>query len=203
MSHDDRRKRELQQRTARMRQLQEVKKKEEMLLNQANKALDEGKRLVDGKKFKEAKPFYEEAIDIFNKLGWTQQVDVLKDELKNIDKYAEELKEKLKQDFINRKKQEKAFEQRAAGIIAKKKKKEEERLARMQMLSPQLQRNLKTAKMALEKAEKELKLKKYQRVINRYEYILDLYRTIPIDKLNLSQDISEIEQEISELKLKL
>ena len=198
-----RKKRELELKRERMIKLQEEKKKKEELENKAFSALDEGKKLVDSKQFIEAKPFYEQAIEIFTQLGWTQQVDVLQDELKNIDRYEEDFKEKQKQEFLARKKKEKEFEDRAAGILAEKNKKEQERLARMRALPPQLQRNLKTAKMALEKAEKEMELKKFDRVMGRYEYVLELYNSIPKDKMDLSQDIKEIESKIADLKTKM
>jgi DNA repair exonuclease SbcCD ATPase subunit len=201
MSDFERRKqRELELKRERIRKLQEAKKKQEELLDQANLALDEGKKLVDAKNFTEAKPHYEEAIEIFTKLGWTQQVETLQSELKNIDIYEEELKEKRKQEFLARKKKEKDFEDRAAGILAEKKKKEQERLARMRALPPQLQRNLQTAKMALEKAEKELGLKKFNRALGRFQYVIELYNTIPKEKMDISQDIKDIESKIEDLK---
>ncbi len=198
-----RKKRELELKREKMIELQEKKRREEELLNNANLALDEGKKLVDVKKFTEAKPYYEKALEIFGQLGWTQQVEVLKDELKNIDKYEEEFKEKRKQEFLARKKKEKEFEDRAAEILAEKQKKKEELLARMSALPPQLQRNLKTAKMALEKADKEIELKKFARALGRFEYIIELYNTIPKDKMDLSQDIKEIEKKIEDLKSKM
>jgi hypothetical protein len=204
MSDFERRKqRELALKRERIIKLQEEKKKQEEFLNQANLALDEGKKLVDAKNFTEAKPYYEEAIDIFTKLGWTQQVEVLQSELKNIDIYDDELKEKRKQGFLARKKKEKEFEDRAAGILAEKNKKEQERLARMRALPPQLQRNLQTAKMALNKAEKESEFLKYNRAIGRYEYVIELYNTIPKEKMDLSQDIKDIEKKIEDLKSKM
>ena len=200
---EQRKKRELELKRERMIKLQEEKKRKEELENKAFSALDEGKKLVDSKQFLEAKPYYEEAIEIFTQLGWTQQVDVLQDELKNIDNYEEQFKEKQKQEFLARKKKEKEFEDRAAGILAEKKKEEQERLARMRALPQQLQRNLQTAKMVLEKAEKEITLKKFNRALGRYEYVIELYNTIPKDKVDLSQDIKEVETKIEDLKSKM
>ena len=127
----------------------------------------------------------------------------MRSEIKNIDQYDEDHKEKLKQEFLKRKKKEKEFEDRAAGILAEKKKKEEERLAKLRALSPQLQRNLQTAKMTLKKAERDLEMKKYSRAMGRFNYVIELYDTIPKDKVDLSNDIKEIEQKIEDLKSKM
>ncbi|MHA1293879.1 MAG: hypothetical protein ACTSQJ_14575 [Promethearchaeota archaeon] len=96
--------RQLTEREKRMKMLEEKKKREENLINQADKVMEQAKISVDNKKFNEAKAYYNEAIEIFTELGWNQQVEVLKTELKNIDKYEEEYKKKLKVEFLKKKK---------------------------------------------------------------------------------------------------
>ena len=181
----------------------EKKQREEELTKKADLSLEEGKICVKNKKFEEAKGYYEEAIDIFKKLGWSQQVEILQKELRNIDKYKEEHEKRLEDHIAKRKEKEEAFEQRVDQVLAEKKKKEDDRLARLRALSPELQQNLEKAKMLIERAEREVQMGKLQRALGRYEYILELYNTIPNDKMDLSSDISEIEVMISEIKLKL
>ncbi|GAG79081.1 unnamed protein product, partial [marine sediment metagenome] len=45
-------------------------------------------------------------------------------------------------------------------------------------------------------------LGKYSRVIGRYEYILEIYNSIPKDKGDFSQPIYEIEKKIAMLQTK-
>ena len=54
----------------------------------------------------------------------------------------------------------------------------------------------------MEKAEKEEKLGKFSRVLGRYEYILEIYMSIPKDVKNFSNEIYEIEKKISTLRSK-
>ena len=53
------------------------------------------------------------------------------------------------------------------------------------------------------KAEREESMNKFSRVLARYQYILQLYESIPKDSIDLSIKVSEIEQKIIELKAKL
>jgi len=46
-------------------------------------------------------------------------------------------------------------------------------------------------------------MNKIPRVIKRYEYLLQLYKSIPINFVDLSEEISSTEKNISELKKKL
>ncbi|MHA1150076.1 MAG: hypothetical protein ACTSR8_17725 [Promethearchaeota archaeon] len=201
--HYDQRKKELEMREKKLKMLEEKKKQEEEQINRADKALDLAKSLVDQKEFQKAKDFYNQAIEIFATLGWEQQVMVLKSELRNIDKYEEEHKEKLKQEFLKKKKQEKAFQQRVDAVLAEKKKAEEERLAKLRALSPEIQNKMKRAKDAIIKGEKEASMEKFQRAIGRFEYAIELYKSIPHEKIDLGIDISNLEEKISELKAKM
>jgi len=66
-----------------------------------------------------------------------------------------------------------------------------------------MRRKIEQIKLLLEKAGKEENLAKYQRVIGRYEYILELYKSIPKDVLNFSKEIYEIEKKSSIIREKL
>jgi len=201
--HHDWKKQALREKEEKMKLLQEAKKKEEEKLQQAERSLATGKSLVDKKEFQEAKKYYEEAIELFTELKWDQQVVVLKKELRNIDTYAQQHKEKLKESFLKKKRQEKEFEKRIESELEKKRKIEEQHLARMRQLSPAQQDKLNRAKGALDRAEKELDLKKYPRVLGRYEYALEIYKSFETGKIDLSSDITEIEEKITDLKTKM
>jgi len=43
----------------------------------------------------------------------------------------------------------------------------------------------------------------YQRAINRYQYVLELYHAIPPDKLDLTGEKFEIKKKIDDLKSKI
>jgi len=203
VKHHNQRKQDLVEKEKKLRQLQEAKKQEEMKIQQAEKSLAKAKELLDSKEFQSAKEYYKEAIDLFTELKWIQQADILKKELKNIDIYETQYKEKLKEDFLKKKKQEKEFEKRVDSLLEEKRKKEAERQARMRALPPELKQKLDRAKMTLDKAEKELELKKYERVLARYEYVLEIYKSFQTDKIDLTNDISEVEGRISDLKSKM
>ena len=78
----------------------------------------------------------------------------------------------------------------------------EKKLSEQKTVPPEMKRKLEQIAMMLEKAEKEEKLGKYSRVIGRYEYILEIYNTIPKEVMNLSNEIYEIEKKLSNLRSK-
>ncbi|MFX0137878.1 MAG: hypothetical protein ACFFDN_29825, partial [Candidatus Hodarchaeota archaeon] len=82
------------------------------------------------------------------------------------------------------------------------KKYEDKKLAVQTAPSPELKNLLEKINMLKEKAEKEEKLKKFSRVVGRYEYILELYKLIPTDILDLSKEILEIENKLSVIRTK-
>lgn len=191
------------------KQLQESKKqeekktKEEFLLDQANRKLDQAKGLVDNKEFENAKSLYREAIDIFKTLGWFNQVDVLYEEIKNIERYKMQHLAKLREQEKLKKKEEEQFQKRVKEIMSEKEKEKKQRLAQMKNLPPALQKDLQKAKLLLSKAEKEKTMGKLQRVKGRYDYVLKIYRSIPKEKLDLSNDITELEKKISQIESKM
>ena len=52
------------------------------------------------------------------------------------------------------------------------------------------------------KAQKEENVN-IKRALGRYQYILDLLESIPSDKINLTNEISEVNKKIEELQLKM
>jgi len=66
-----------------------------------------------------------------------------------------------------------------------------------------MKKNLEKVNLLIEKAEKEETLGKNERVIGRYEYILELYRSIPQDIINFSREIEEIEKKLSILRTRI
>ena len=192
-----------QEKAERLRQIQEKKKKQQDIINKAETYLTDGKAFLDQKQFEEAKQHYKKAIQYFSELGWKQQVEVLNTELKNIDKYEQQHKEKMKEEFIKKKKREKEFQERVNVVLAEKKKAEDERLAKLRALPPEIQNKIKRARDALQKAEKEQEMSKLKRALGRYEYALELYKSITTDKIDLSKDITETENKITQLKSKL
>ena len=69
-------------------------------------------------------------------------------------------------------------------------------------LPPEIRKTIDKINLLIEKAEKEVTAQIYERALNRYEYILELYHSIPPDKLNLTEEIAEINQKIDQLKAK-
>ena len=109
----------------------------------------------------------------------------------------------MKEEFIKKKKREKEFQERVNVVLAEKKKAEDERLAKLRALPPEIQNKIKRARDALQKAEKEQEMSKLKRALGRYEYALELYKSITTDKIDLSKDITETENKITQLKSKL
>ena len=72
----------------------------------------------------------------------------------------------------------------------------------MQGLPPDIKNVLEKINMLKYKAEKEEKASKYERALNRCQYILELYSSIPPDKLDLTSQIFEIKKKIDDLKSK-
>lgn len=186
-----------------IKKIQEKKQKEDQLLKEAEKFLDRAKNNVDNNKFDEAKEFYRQAIKIFKELGWFSQVDNLYNEIKNLEKYKIDYlrKQKQKEERINKQKED--FQRRIEKVKKEKNEAEKRRLEKIKTLSEENKKKLEKAKLLLEKAEKEEKRGKLKRAISRYEIIIDLYKSLPQEKIDLSNDISEIKSKLSELRSKI
>jgi hypothetical protein len=185
-----------------------IKQKQEnenrLVLKNAEELLDRAKMSIKKKEFKQAKEFYKEAINIFKSLGWFDQVDVLYREIKNIETYKIEYLKKKQKQTIMQKKQEVHYQKNLDLLKDKNKKLEEIKTARLEKLSPAIKNIMQKAMMVKQKAEKEEKSGKIKsHVLERYEYVLELYKSIPTDQLDLTTEISGIERKIAELESRI
>ena len=196
-------KKQREEQDEKVKELQERQKSKQELHDQADYALDQAKMASDSKEFKKAKTHYKEAIDLFKELGWFDQVDVLYEEIKNLHRYETEYLRKLKLKEINIQTQKDKFQQRVNGILEEQKRDEQKRLALLAALTPQMKQNLEKVDMLKEKAEKEITANRIQRALGRYQYILELYDTIPAEKADLTDEISEIKKKIADLEAKM
>ena len=65
-----------------------------------------------------------------------------------------------------------------------------------------IRNKLEKINLAKNKAEKEENSGKFERVISRFQFILEEYKSIPNDVIDLSSEISATEQKLMELKEK-
>ena len=99
-----------------------------------------------------------------------------------------------KQDSAIKTKGEREFEKRVDKVIKEKERFQERRVAELNALSPEMKRKIEKINLLVEKAEKEEKLGKLSRVIGRYEYLLELYKSIPKEIQDFSMQVYEIEK---------
>lgn len=179
------------------------KEEKEKSIKNAEVAMDQAKSAINNGEFNEAKDFYKKAIDIFKTLGWHDQVGILYTEIKNLEKYKTEYLKKKTYESRKQQQTEEYLQKRTEALIQEKKQKDALKLASMQGVPPDIKRILEKVNMLKDKAEKEEKASKYERALNRYQYILELYNTIPPDKLELTSEKIEIKKRIDDLKLKI
>ena len=144
------------------------------------------------KNFVSAISLLEEAQEIYTKLGFQGKIGMITQriaQLKNLVKYET-------QDSVVKTKGEVEFQQRVDNVLKEKK------LLEPKTLPPEMKRKLEQIGLLVEKADKEEKLGKYSRVLGRYEYILEIYKSVPKDVINFSNEIYEIEKKISTLRSK-
>ncbi len=187
-----------------LKEMEEKKKKEEEMVKDGEEALQLGKLSLKNNEFDMAKMYYTEANNIFKTLGWFDQVGVIYEEIKNIDKYKTEYLKKIREKDRKQEESDKLFQKCVEEIKTEKelKIKEEEEKAFWKSIPPELKQSIEKAKMLMEKAEREVEMNKFQRALGRYKYILELYESIPKEKIDFSSQISEIKSKISELKTK-
>jgi hypothetical protein len=165
--------------------------------------MDQAKLAIENKEFKNAKKFYKEAIDIFKKLSWFDQADILYQEIRHVDIYETEHLKKMQKTKAVRQQQQEHFEKQINRALEEKRLLEEEKIALMKRIPPEIKRQVEKIYMLKEKAQKEIEFKKYQIAKGRFEYILELYNSIPKDKIDFTNDISEIKRKISEIESKM
>ena len=200
--HDSVRKEQTEDRRERIRLLQEKKKREETLLKEAEDLLADGNRALVIKDYDNATSSYQQAIKIFNQMGWLDQTRTLQKELRNIEMYKKEEERKIEQKILIKKKNDHEFQKRVDSITSEKQRFEEKKLQQRVVLPPLIRNKLEKINLAKNKAEKEENLGKFERVISRFQFILEEYKSIPNDVIDLSSEISATEQKLMELKEK-
>jgi len=183
--------------------LREKQMQEEALTAKAQDLLSEGNQSLQQKDYDEAKSLYRQAIELFTQLGWRDQIKLLRNELVNIDRYKKEEELKLERATLKKIKEENEFQKKVSNVLSEKQKYLTKLHQSQNALSPEIKNKLEKAELIRAKAEKEENMNKISRVLARYQYILQLYESIPKDSIDLSIKISEIEQKVLELKAKL
>jgi hypothetical protein len=157
------------------------------------------KEEFNSKNFLLAISLLEEAKDIYTKLGYQGKVGMINKrifQLKNVVKFSkQESVEKTKGDMLLQKQVDK--------VLKEKQQYNDKKQAESKMLSPDITKKIEKINLLIEKAEKEEKLGKYSRVIGRYEYVLELYKSIPKEVASFTTEIYEIEKKLSNLRQKI
>ncbi|MCK4381106.1 MAG: hypothetical protein KAW51_08215 [Candidatus Lokiarchaeota archaeon] len=140
----------------------------------------------------------EESKEIYAKLGYQGKIGMINKrifQLKNLIKFE-------KQDTVVKTKGEVEFQKRVDKVLGEKERYNSKRLAEQKALPPEMKKKLEKINLLVEKAEKEEKLGKYTRVLGRFEYLLELYKSIPNEIINFSKEIYDTEKKISEMREK-
>jgi len=140
----------------------------------------------------------EEAKEIYSKLGYQGKIGMINKrifQLKNLVKFE-------KQDTVVKTKGEVEFQKRVDKALGEKQRYIDKKMAEQKALPPEMKKKLEKINLLVEKAEKEEKLGKYTRVLGRYEYLLELYKSIPNEIINFSKEIYDTEKKISEMREK-
>jgi len=156
------------------------------------------KEEFNNKKFVLAISLLEEAKEIYSTLGFQGKIGMINKriaQMKNLIRFE-------KQDTVVQTKSKQDFQKRVQKVISEEKRYEDKKAAVQKAPSPEMKNLLEKIKMLKEKAEKEEKLNKFSRVIGRYEYILELYKSIPTDIMDLSKEIIQIENKLSVIRTK-
>ena len=170
----------------------ELEKKAETLENQS-------KIEFQKKNFSSTVALLEEAKAIYSQLRFHGKIGMLN---QRISRVRNLLKREI-QGITVRTKSEQDFQKRVEKVLSEKQRMQEKQHAQQTLLPPEMRKNLEKVNMLLEKAAREEGLGKTPRVIGRYEYILELYKSIPKDSLDLSEKIAEIENKIALLRTKM
>ncbi|MFX1570518.1 MAG: hypothetical protein ACFFCV_19440 [Promethearchaeota archaeon] len=169
-----------------------IEKEAEHLENQSKVEFDK-------KNFVAAISLLEEAKEIYKKLGFQGKIGMIDQRifrLRNLVKFE-------KQDTTVQTKSEQDFQKRVQKVMNEKQRYQEKQTEIQRALSPEMKQKFEKIKLLKEKAEKEEKLNKFSRVLGRYEYILELYKSIPKEIMDTSKEIYEIEKKISLIKPKV
>ncbi|KKN37671.1 hypothetical protein LCGC14_0761130 [marine sediment metagenome] len=150
------------------------------------------------KNFLSAINILKEAQEIYSKLGFHGKIDMIKKriaQLMNVIKHQ-------KQSTDMKAQNEEILQQRVDKVLKEKESLSNQKLVEQGTLSPEIKKNLEKIDLLLEKAKKEEKLGNYSRVIKRYQFIIELYKSIPKEVMNCSNEITEIEKKLTALQSK-
>jgi len=156
----------------------------------------QSKEEFNNKNFISAISLLEETKEIYSKLGFQGKIRMITQriaQLKNLIKYE-------KQDIVVRTRGEAEFQQRVGDVLEEREQVIEKKISEQKILPPEMKIKLEQIGMIEEKAEKEEKLGKISRVIGRYEYILEIFKSIPKEVMNFSNEINRIEKKILTLR---
>ncbi len=193
----------IREKQEKLRIIKQQKEAEEGLIKQANILLDQGNRSIKDKKYDDAKQYYLQSIKIFSSLGWNNQVKTLNQELRNIEIYKQEDEKKYYLEQQKRQLSEEKFQKRVSTAISEKERYREKQEAMHSNLPPEIKIKLEKAEFTKLKAQKEETTQNFSRALARYQYVLDLYKSIPKENFNASEEIKSLEKKISELKEKM
>ncbi|MHA2287612.1 MAG: hypothetical protein ACXABG_02375 [Promethearchaeota archaeon] len=199
----EQRKIKAKEREKKIQELRERKRREDEFISKGQELLEFGNQKLKHKEYDDAKNAYNQAIGLFTQLGWHDQITILKNEIRNIELYKKEEELKLKKASYSKAKEEQDFQKRVSEVLNEKQKYQARQQQLRRSLSPEIKNKLEKVKLVQIKADKEESLNKFSRVLARYEYILSIYNSIPKDVIDLSEQISEVEQKILDLKAKL
>ena len=141
----------------------------------------------------------EEAKEIYRKLGFHGKIGMLNQRIarvKNLIKHEQ-------QDMATITKSQDQFDKRVKKVETEQQRYQERQIAEQKVPPSEVKITLEKIKLLIEKAGREEKLGNYPRAIGRYEYVLELYRSIAIEIINLSNEISEIEKKLSIIRTKI
>jgi len=182
--------------------LKEEKKKKDELIANGQELLEKGNQKLKQKEYDEAKVHYTQAIELFTQLGWHNQIGILEKELWNIDLHKKEEEKKGEIARLSKKNQEQEFQNRVSKVMSEKQRYNQKLQQQRTALSPDIRSKIEKAKLVQEKAEKEETSKNFSRALARYQYLLELYQSIPKESIDLSNKVSEIEKKILDIKAK-
>jgi hypothetical protein len=197
------RKNKMKEKQNKLQLLQEKKRQEDELFNKGQEILEMGNQKIRLKDYDAAKELYSEAIELFTQLGWRDQITILQKELRNIDLYRKEDELKTEKATISKIKGEQDFQRRVSDALTEKQRIQVKQQQKQIAVSPEIKNKISKIELVRVKADKDESSKNYSRALARYEYILSLYNSIPKEEIDLSEQISLIEQKISQLKAKL
>lgn len=159
----------------------------------------QSKEEFNKKNFVIAISLLEEAKEIYKKLGFQGKIGMLNERIarvKNLIKHQQ-------QGTITKTKSQDEFDKHVKKVETEQQRYQERQLAEQKVPPAEVKITREKIKLLIEKAGREEKFGNYPRAIGRYEYVLELYRSIPIEIINLSNEILEIEKKLSVIRTKI